>query len=83
LENRYPDFCQEQIRTHMIAMGPEIRTDLLAVKLRLVRKQWEHLPKETIEQIATRQLENDIRDGLTLPSVEEFAWRNPQQSLFD
>ncbi len=82
LENRYRDFCEEQIRTTMLEMDPDTRRDLLVAKLRLVRKHWGHLPKETIEQIATRQLENDIRDKLILPSIEEFARRNPQQSLF-
>ena len=68
LENQYRDFCEEQIRTHMLKIDPETRRDLLAAKLGLVRKEWGHLPKETIEQIATRQVENDIREELILPS---------------
>jgi hypothetical protein len=52
----------------MLKIDPETRRDLLAAKLGLVRKEWGHLPKETIEQIATRQVENDIREELILPS---------------
>jgi hypothetical protein len=83
LENRYHDFCEEQTHSYLLQMPPEIRTERLAGKLRLVRKQWGHLPKDAIEQIAMRQLENEVRDELALPSLEEFADRDPQQSLFN
>ena len=47
-----------------------------------VRKQWSNLPTNTVEEIAERQMENDIRNELSLPSVDEFAHSSPQQSLF-
>jgi hypothetical protein len=83
LQNRYEEFCQEQVRARILGMDPEIRKDRLAAKLRHVRKQWGHLPKQTIEQIADRQIENDVRNELSLPPIDEFARRNPQQLLFN
>jgi hypothetical protein len=50
--------------------------------MRSVRRQWGHLPPATIEELATRQLESDLRAKLDLLSFERFATRSPQETLF-
>jgi hypothetical protein len=56
---------------------------MLAEKTRVVRRQWSHLPPVTVEELAHRQIESELRDRLRLPSFDEFVSRNPQSSLFD
>jgi hypothetical protein len=82
LEHSWLEFCQSQIRERIDGMEEEARKAALGQKMRGVRRQWGHLPEATIEEIAYRQLENDVRQNLPLPTFEEFAKRSPQQSLF-
>jgi hypothetical protein len=55
---------------------------MLAEKMRTVRRQWGHLPAATIEELAARQVESDLRGKLNLMSFDAFLARNPQESLF-
>jgi hypothetical protein len=83
LEDGYNEFCREKVHAYLDALDEHSRRDLLAVKMRAVRAQWGHLPAATIEELANRQLERELREQLHLPSLEQFARRNPQESLFD
>jgi hypothetical protein len=56
---------------------------MLAEKARGVRRQWSHLPQATIDELAQRQIESELRGTLQLPSFDEFVARNPQTSLFE
>jgi hypothetical protein len=83
LEERYQEFCRERVRGYLAKLDPHTRRDLLSERLRAVRSQWGHLPATTVEELATRQLERDLRTRLDLPTLEDFAKRSPQESLFD
>jgi len=83
LEDRYHEFCRGRIEKYVQALDDASRRELLSEKLRAVRRSWGHLPAATMEELANRQLEADLRARLNLPSIEEFAARNPQESLFD
>lgn len=83
LEDRYHEFCREKVHAYLAALDESSRRDLLAAKMRAVRTQWGHLPPATIEELANRQLERELRSRLHLPSVEEFGRRSPQESLFE
>jgi hypothetical protein len=82
LENEYQNFCRERFRAYFDSITEAERQEMLAAKMRVVRRQWGHLPAATIEELAQRQIETDLRGKLQLPSLEEFATRNPQESLF-
>jgi hypothetical protein len=41
------------------------------------------LPAATVEELAQRQLETELRGKLALPTLEQFGARSPQESLFD
>jgi hypothetical protein len=83
LEERYHEFCRDKVRAHWKSLDEDRRRDLLGEKMRAVRKQWGHLPSATIEELAQRQIETELRAKLKLPGIEEFAARSPQESLFD
>lgn len=83
LEDRYHEFCRERVHAHLNGLDRHTRESLIAEKMRAVRGQWGHLPSGTIEELATRQLERDLRARLNLPTIEEFAKRSPQETLFD
>lgn len=83
MEDAYHDYCRVQVRAHLDSLSEDARLDLVSQKMREIRRQWGHLPPSTIEELANRQLENELRQKLTLLSFEEFSARNPQQSLFD
>ena len=83
LEDEYHEYCREKVRGHLKTLGEDKVQTLLAEKMRAVRKQWGHLPTTTIEELAQRQLESELRLQLQLLSVEQFAARSPQKSLFD
>jgi len=82
LEDEYHEYCREKVRAHLQTLGEEAQKAMLAEKLRIVRRQWGHLPATTIEELANRQVETDIRAGLHLLTFDRFAARNPQESLF-
>jgi hypothetical protein len=83
LEDRYQEFCRERVRVHLRGLDAAARRELVAEKMKLVRRQWSHLPAATIEELANRQVESDLRARLNLPSLDEFARRSPQETLFD
>jgi hypothetical protein len=83
LEDRYQEYCRDKVQAHLKTMNEDARQALLVDKIRTVRRQWGHLPSVTIEEIANRQLERDLRAKLNLPTVDEFATRSPQESLFE
>jgi hypothetical protein len=83
LEDRYHDYCRDKVRAHLKTLGEDVQQHLLAEKMRSVRRQWGHLPAATIEELAQRQLETELRGKLALPTLEQFATRSPQESLFD
>jgi len=82
MEDAYHEYCRDKVRAHLETVAEETQKALLAEKMRVVRRQWGHLPAATIEELATRQLESDIRAKLDLLSFEQFQTRNPQESLF-
>lgn len=83
LEDEYHDFCRERIRVYFQSLPAEKQAEMLAEKTRVVRRQWSHLPPVTVEELAHRQIESELRDRLRLPSFDEFVSRNPQTSLFE
>ena len=83
LEDEYHEHCREKVHAHLHSMPEAERRELLAEKMRAVRRQWGHLPAGTIEELANRQIESELRAKLNLMSFEEFAERNPQESLFN
>lgn len=83
LEESYHEYCRAQIHAHLCRLDEAVRQELLTAQIKEVRRQWGHLPPGTIEEIAHRRLENELRQQLPLPTLEEFSARNPQQSLFD
>jgi hypothetical protein len=83
LEDRYQEYCRGKVRAHFLSLDEPARRELFEEKLRVVRRQWGHLPAATIEELAHRQLETSLREKLSLPSIDEFAERSPQESLFD
>jgi hypothetical protein len=82
-EDEYHDYCREKVRAHIQTLGEETHKTLLAEKMRTVRRQWGHLPAATIEELASRQLDSDLRAKLDLLTFDQFAARNQQESLFD
>lgn len=82
-EDDYHEYCREKVRAHLRTLGEEAQKSMLAEKMRIVRRQWGHLPGATIEELASRQLEKDLRAKLDLPSFEQYTARNPQKSLFE
>jgi hypothetical protein len=82
LEAEYNEFCREQIRRHAEALPETLRSEMLAEKIKSVRRQWSHLPQTTIEELAQRELEAALREKISLPTMEQFAARSPQESLF-
>ena len=83
LEDRYHEYCRERVQAYVKTIDEQTHAELMAEKMRAVRRQWGHLPATTIEELAKRQLETDLRGKLKLPSLEEFALRSPQERLFD
>ena len=83
LEDQYHEYCRDQVRDHLNTLGEETRRSLLAEKIQAVRRQWGHLPAATIEELANRQLETELRNKLDILSFDAFAARSPQESLFD
>lgn len=83
LEAEYNEYCREQIRRHVEALPQTVRSEMLAEKTRSVRRQWSHLPQGTIEELAQRELETALRGRISLPTLEQFAARDPQELLFD
>jgi len=83
LEDEYHEHCRERVRAHFASLTEADRQELLAERMRLVRRQWGHLPAATIEELAHRQVESELRGRLRLPTLEQFAARNPQETLFD
>jgi hypothetical protein len=83
LEDEYQQHCRERIRAYFQALPETERQELLGEKMRLVRRQWGHLPAATIEELANRQVEAELRGRLRLPTIEQFAARSPQEALFD
>ena len=83
LEDQYHEYCREKVRAHLKTLGEDAQQTLLAEKMRGVRKQWGHLPPATIEELASRQLESELRLQLDLLSFDQFTARSPQESLFD
>jgi hypothetical protein len=83
LEDRYQEFCRAKIQHHLKSLDDATRRDLVAEKMRAVRGQWGHLPAATIEELAHRQLDRDLRGRINLPTLDEFAKRSPQESLFE
>lgn len=83
LENAYHEYCHTQVQAHLETVGEPTRRDWISQKVRELRRQWGHLPPDTIEELATRQLENDLRQTLHLLSFQEFSNQPSQRSLFD
>jgi hypothetical protein len=83
IECAYQEYCNREIQAHISQMDEEKRNDLLFAKMKDVRQQWSHLPTGTIEEIAQRKMQNEIRERLPLLTFEQFSALNPQQSLFD
>jgi Replication initiator protein A len=83
LEDRYHEHCRAKVRAYLHNLDEANRRELLEDKLRSVRRQWGHLPPATIDELANRQLEAALREKLSLPTIDEFAARSPQESLFD
>ncbi|HEY1338262.1 MAG TPA: hypothetical protein VGF59_12165, partial [Bryobacteraceae bacterium] len=83
LEDSYHEYCRDRVQAHFDGLDENTRRDILSEKLRSVRRHWGHLPAATIEELAKRQVETDLRGKLDLPTLEEFAARSPQKSLFD
>jgi hypothetical protein len=83
LEDEYHDFCREHVRAYFRSLPQEEQREMLADKTRAVRRQWSHLPAATVEELANRQIEAELRGRLHLPSFDEFVSRNPQTSLFE
>jgi hypothetical protein len=82
LEDEYHEYCRAKVQAHLKTGGEEAQKRIMAEKMRTVRRQWGHLPTATIEELASRQLESDLRAKLDLMSFDEFTRRNPQESLF-
>jgi len=82
LEDEYHEYCRDKVTQHLKTIGEEAHKSILAEKMRTVRHQWGHLPAATIEELASRQVESDLRAKLDLMSFDEFIARNPQESLF-
>ena len=70
LEDEYHEYCRGEGARASGEFGEEAQKALLAEKMRTVRRQWGHLPAATIEELATRQLESDLRAKLDLLSFE-------------
>jgi hypothetical protein len=83
MENSYQEYCDREVRAHLCSMSDHARLEMLSTKMREVRQRWSHLPPATIEEIANRKLENEIRQELSLLSLEQYSALNPQQSLFE
>jgi hypothetical protein len=83
LEDRHQEHCRGKVQAYFQSLDESTRRELLDDKLRAVRRQWGHLPAATIEELANRQLEAALRERLSLPTLDEFAARSPQESLFD
>ena len=83
LEDEYHDFCRQRVRAWFQALPENERQEMLDEKMRVVRRQWSHLPAATVEELAHRQIESQLRDRLNLPSFDEFVMRSPQNTLFD
>ncbi len=83
LESAYNEYCRAQVRGYLQGLPGSERDGLVSAKIREIRRRWGHLPASTIEEIADRQVDNEIRPKLNLPSYEEFCVRSPQQALFD
>jgi hypothetical protein len=83
LEDEYHEYCRERVRAYFQGLPDSQRQELVAEKMRHVRKQWGHLPAATIEELAHRQIESELRGRLQLPTFEQFLSRNPQEKLFD
>jgi hypothetical protein len=82
LEDEYHEYCRGKVQAHLKTVGEEAQKAMLAEKMRTVRRQWGHLPAATIEELASRQVESDVRAKLDLMSFDQFTRRNPQESLF-
>ena len=83
LEDEYQDFCRERIQAYFHSLPEAEQEGMVAEKTRLVRRQWSHLPPATIDELARRQVESELRDRLKLPSFDDFMARNPQSRLFE
>ena len=83
LEDDYHEYCREKVRAHWKTLPEESRRTVLADKMRGVRRQWGHLPAATIEELAQRQIESELRHELDLLSFDQFVARSPQETLFD
>jgi hypothetical protein len=55
MEDAYHEYCRDKVRAHLQTVEKETQKALLAEKMRVVRRQWGHLPGATIEELATRQ----------------------------
>jgi hypothetical protein len=81
-EEAYNEYCRDQLKAYLQTLPADARDALFAEKIRDVRRRWGHLPSSTVEQIASRQVENEILPKLNLPTFENFCKRDPQQHLF-
>ena len=82
-EDRYNAYCRAQVQRYLATLDDPVKQNILAEKLSSVRRQWGHLPKATIEELAHRQLETELQIKLKLPTLEVFEARHPQPSLFE
>ncbi len=83
LEDEYHEYCRQQVRAHFQGLPEARKQELRAEKMRHVRRQWGHLPAATVEELAQRQVESELRGVLRLPTFEQYLARNPQETLFD
>jgi hypothetical protein len=80
LEDEYHAYCRDKIQAHFRSLSKAEQQELKDAKIRSVRRQWGHLPAATIEELAQRQIENELREKLDLPTVEEFASSRVQKA---
>jgi Replication initiator protein A len=81
-QEAYDQYCRDQVETHAKGMSGSQYQQLITKHIRQVKTQWRELPQQTIEEIARRQADDEIRQNMNLMGFDQFC-ANPQARLFD
>jgi len=87
LENEYDEFCHELIRKKLEVEYPADRLEgALREQMKAIKREqpewYGRIPEETRREVALGRLKSAVREGLHLPSFEQWSKRDLQQRLF-
>ena len=83
LEMAYEEHCRTRVAEHIRQLPAREYEGLIDAQLADLRKQWNRLPGATLREMAECRVASALRPTLRLPTLEQFARRGPQTTLFD